>query len=152
MNEELEYQRSIFGHLFRTANILQIFLDRGLEGEDVTSKQLFLMIVVGNFGEKGPTVTQAAEKAGSSYQNVKKLALHLERSGYLRIVSDEDDRRAKRLVMTRRAKDFWQQREQQDARNFMELFRDFRFGELEKFNEYLLRLESQIEKSIRKEQ
>lgn len=152
MKEQIEYQRSIFGHLFRTANILQIFLDRGLEGEDVTSKQLFLMIVVGSFGENEPTVTQAAEKAGSSYQNVKKLALHLEQNGYLRIVSDEDDKRAKRLVMTERARGFWERRDQQDARNFMELFQDFQFNELEKFNEYLLRLEARIEKSIRKEQ
>ena len=78
MNEDrISAEKDIFAHIFKVANTLQTFLDRALYADKITAKQFFLMIVIGSFGPEGPTMKMAAEKGGSSYQNVKQLALKL---------------------------------------------------------------------------
>ncbi len=42
-------------------------------------------------------------------QNVKQIALALDRKGFLEIVTDTADRRARRLVLTEHHHRFWQQ-------------------------------------------
>ncbi len=74
-----DYEKEIFGMLFKTSNSLQAYLDQLLSKDQLTAKQMFLMIVINTFGDRYPTLKDVASKSSSSYQNVKQLALKLEK-------------------------------------------------------------------------
>ena len=118
----IDSERNIFAHVFRLSNALQVYLDQQLKDDHLTAKQMYLMIVIGSFGEEHPTYKEAADKAGSSYQNVKQIALKLMKSGYLHIEDDIDDKRAKRLVLSDMAKKYWAKRDNDDEGKIKELF------------------------------
>lgn len=88
---DMEPSYLLFGTIFALENRLQTIGDRFFE--EITVKQWFVLVVLGLFGEKAPTLTELAEEVGSSYQNVKQIALKLEKKGYVTLESDETDRR-----------------------------------------------------------
>lgn len=151
MNEKLEYQKNIFAHIFKVSNALQVVLDRGLSEDGLTAKQLFLMIVISSFEGVHPTYKEAADRGGSSYQNVKQLALKLEKQGYVNIIPDPNDGRARRLVMTEKAVTYWSKRDLGDLASMTTLFNGFDLEELKNFMDYLRRFEKGIE-SMREEE
>jgi DNA-binding MarR family transcriptional regulator len=88
---------AIYGMLFSLSNRIQTIGDK--EFEDITMKQQFLMIALEMF-ENPPTLKEMGELIGCSYQNVKRMADHLQKEGYLNIEQDEMDRRKLLLVST----------------------------------------------------
>lgn len=97
----------LFGMLFAAANKLDTLLDRELNPFGLTSKQWFLLVTIDVMFDGPPTIKQAAKEMGSSHQNVKQVALKLERKGLLRLEKDAKDARATRLVLTEKAREFW---------------------------------------------
>lgn len=87
-------------------------MDRALEDAGVTTQQAALLTVVGPSG--GPSLTEAAEALGMTYQNVKQLAAALERKGLLQVERDPQDRRVRRLVQTPANAEFWARRDPDD--------------------------------------
>ena len=83
---DMEPSYLLFGTVFALENRLQVLGDRLLE--EITAKQWFVLVVLGLFGEKAPTSGELAEEVGSSYQNVKQIALKLEKKGYVTLESD----------------------------------------------------------------
>lgn len=146
MKERMEHQRNIFAQIFRLSNSLQVYLDTMLKEDQLTSKQMFLMIVIGSFGTSAPTFREAAERSGSSYQNIKQIALKLEKNGYVSIVEDAQDRRAKRLLLSDHAKLYWDKRGASDVASMEKLFEAFTIEELAQFDSYILRLQQGINK------
>jgi len=145
MENRNQLQNDIFAYVFKLSNTLQVYLDRTLVEEGLTSKQMFLMIVIDSFGEANPTFKEAAKRSGSSYQNIKQIALKLEKQDYVAINSDPEDKRAKRLILTDKAKAYWKKRDQSDVAEMDKLFKRFEQKELEKFFEYISRFLSGIE-------
>lgn len=96
--QSMEPRRAVFGALFRLSNRLDV-AGTHILGE-LTSKQWFLLAVLTNLCPSPPTLKEAAQFTGSSYQNVKQIALKLQQKGFLDIVPDPKDRRALRLVLT----------------------------------------------------
>lgn len=88
----------MYGMLFSLSNRIQTIGDS--QFEDITMKQHFLMIVLNMLTPYTPTLKETAGLIGCSYQNVKRMGAQLERSGYLHIVLDEQDRRKQRLIAT----------------------------------------------------
>lgn len=123
-------QRMIFGNLFYIPNRLQVIIDEGLTPYGLTAKQWFLMAVIDEYFDNPPTLTEVAEKMGTTRQNVKQLALRLEEKGFLAIDKDPDDRRALRLSLTAKCHEFWENRQQLDERFLDELFQNLTPEEL----------------------
>lgn len=73
--------------------------------KEISWKQCFLLICIKLF-EKPPTLKELSDTVGSSHQNVKQLLLKLEKKGFIEMVSDTEDKRKQRIVMTERAKQF----------------------------------------------
>lgn len=88
---------AIYGMLFSLSNRIQTIGDK--EFPDITMKQHFLMIALGMF-ENPPTLKEMSELIGCSYQNVKRMADHLQKEEYLEIVQDNNDKRKLLLVST----------------------------------------------------
>ncbi len=135
-----DYEKKIFGNFFKTSNSLQLYLDHLLSSDGLTAKQMFLMIVIDTFGEKGPTLKEAAEKSGTSYQNVKQLALKLEQNGFLCIRTDETDKRRKLLLLSEKAKNYWLRRELADRQEMSGLFKGLSIEELNLFLKFIKKL------------
>jgi DNA-binding MarR family transcriptional regulator len=97
----------LFGSLLVLVQHLARRLDDALLPLGLTSRQWLLLAVLDRwFRGRSPSLTEAAARYGSSRQNVKQLALGLERRGYLRLVLDSGDRRTTRLVVTDKVRVF----------------------------------------------
>jgi DNA-binding MarR family transcriptional regulator len=97
----------LFGSLFVIVQHLTRRLDEALVPLGMTSRQWLLLAVLERFFPgRHPSLTEAAVPYGTSRQNVKQVALGLERLGYLRLVLDPADRRTTRLVVTDKVRVF----------------------------------------------
>ena len=87
----------LFRLLLATAARLRAELDRELAASGITTQQGALLQCVQAQPEP-PTMGVVAQAMAMSHQNVKQLALVLQRKGFLDIEVDAADRRARRLV------------------------------------------------------
>jgi DNA-binding MarR family transcriptional regulator len=106
-DDDLSVEAELFGSLFVFLQKLTRSVDAQLEPFGLTSRQWLLLAVIDTaFGAHSPTISEAAAVYGTSRQNVKQIALQLERRGWLRLEPDRDDARAVRLVLTDRIQEF----------------------------------------------
>ena len=98
--EGMEDRTFVFGSLFAVANRLETLLDRAFAAYGITSKQWLLLISVQSLFAEPPTISQVAGAMGTSHQNVKQIAKHLERNGFVRLEKDARDARTTRLLLT----------------------------------------------------
>ena len=115
MAETRDLHSSILGLLIDSANKLQILGDRYFRSTGLTTKQWYLCVLLEQFGEYAPTLGEMAKEMGSSYQNVKQIALKLEKKGLLRIEKDVQDNRKLRLFVPETNQKYWEAREEKDA-------------------------------------
>lgn len=128
--DAIDKQKYIFGSIFLLSNRLQVIGDQYLGRDDTTTKQWFLQVMISQFGDNPPTLSEVAELMGSSRQNVKQLALKLAEKGFLTIQKDEQDARALRLKQTDKSQVFWERRKKQDDEYIEDLFKDFSAEEI----------------------
>lgn len=137
-------QKYIFGEVFLIANKLQTIGDEFL-GE-VTTKQWFLCVVIDEFFQGvNPSLSEVADKMGTSRQNVKQIALKLEKIGFLEINKDEKDSRILRLRLTESCRKYWESRGDKDEKFLKFIFNSMEpeeliqmFNSLDKFYKNIL--------------
>ncbi len=99
--ELLEARAEIFGSVFVVVQHLARRADAELADIGLTARQWLLLAVLQKwFPGRDPSLTEAAERYGSSRQNVKQIALGLEEGGFLRLLPDPADGRTTRLRLT----------------------------------------------------
>ena len=109
MTEEgiLATRAEVFGSLFVLVQHLSRRADRELAELGLTTRQWLLLAVLNTaFRGTSPSLSEAAEKYGSSRQNVKQVALGLEARGFVRLVPDPADARTTRIELTDRVNEF----------------------------------------------
>jgi DNA-binding MarR family transcriptional regulator len=109
----------IFGALFMVTNKMDTLLERELNRFGVTSRQWFLSICTATVFEQAPTLKELAAASGTSYQNVKQVALKLQLKNLMRLRKDPNDARTTRVELTPESVGFWAQTEG-DSSIFME--------------------------------
>lgn len=119
----IDKQKLIFGSVFLMANRLQVIGDKYFAPDDMTVKQWFLTIMISQFNNAAPTLSEVSELMGTSHQNVKQIALKLEKKGFLSIEKDEVDGRAIRLRITEKSFSFWSSRIDKDNEFISSLFK-----------------------------
>lgn len=111
--DELPPSRAARVRLFRVTvaagSMLRSRLDREMAGTGVTTQQAALLQLIEAQPEP-PTMGIVAAALSMTHQNVKQIAAALERKGFLSIVVDEQDRRARRLVLTALHRHLWAKR------------------------------------------
>lgn len=91
----------LFGSLFAFMQQVTALVDERLDEFGLTSRQwLLLGLLEKAFPGYAPTLSEATAVFGTSRQNVKQIALQLERGGWLRLDPDPVDGRVRRLVLT----------------------------------------------------
>ena len=142
--DSLNQQRHIFAELFFLSNKLQTTLDRIFASEGITAKQLFLTIVLQQFGGKAPTMTELAAAMGTSHQNVKQIALKLEKKGFIVMTRDENDKRSLRLRLTEKSTVFWANRVEEGNAFLAELFHSHTEREIDSLYKGLRKLSNTL--------
>jgi len=92
---------------------LRGLLDRALAPTGMTAQQGAMASWI-EAQPAPPTISAVAAGLGTTHQNVKQIAVALERKGFLEIRVDEGDRRSRRLVLTEAHHEFWRQRNPDD--------------------------------------
>ena len=109
--EDMDKKQFIFGALLVVANRIDTLMERELKEYGITTKQWFLSVVIDNLFSCPPTIKEAARESGSSHQNIKQVALKLEKKDLIKLIKDEKDARVTRLVLTEKSRQFWQSTE-----------------------------------------
>jgi DNA-binding MarR family transcriptional regulator len=91
----------LFGSILMFTQQLMTRSDEHLEQFGLTTRQWLLLAVLDKrFPGSAPSISEATAVFGTSRQNVKQVAVQLERRGWLRVEPDPVDRRMLRLVLT----------------------------------------------------
>ncbi|MDD6038762.1 MAG: MarR family transcriptional regulator, partial [bacterium] len=98
----IEHRRALFGLFFAFHNRLQAVGDAFYE--EITCKQFFLLICMNLYQEEAPTAGELAKTMGCSRQNVKEILNSLEKKQFVRLETDEKDKRKKRVCLTDKAR------------------------------------------------
>ncbi|MEC9485709.1 MAG: MarR family winged helix-turn-helix transcriptional regulator [Candidatus Izemoplasma sp.] len=121
MNNKQDLDKDAIAYFFQLSNKMQKVFDQLLKYDDLTIKQLFLMIVIDSFDEV-PNYSQVSKRFGTSHQNVKQIALKLKKNGFLKIKKDPNDSRFRLLQLSQKAKRYWQNRDKDDALLLQSIF------------------------------
>ena len=114
--ENVPLDGMVYGKLLALTNLMLTLGDEFFQ--EITLKQHFVLIAIQLFKDSPPSLKEVAEVAGCSYQNVKKMAILLEKKGYLSILCDKNDKRKLKLIikdkfhkksvaLESRTKEFW---------------------------------------------
>lgn len=110
--QRLDSAQAVFGSIFLLSNRLETVGNRFLEA--LTTKQWFLLAVVDTFFDAPPTLSEVARLIGTSYQNIKQIALKLEQKGFVQLTRDPQDRRVWRIRVTEQARRYGRARQGRD--------------------------------------
>lgn len=109
-----------FRLLILVANGLRNLTDRLYAEDGLTTQQAAVLTIAKAHGS--PSVSECAAVLSTSHQNVKQLALALERKGFLRIVKDREDGRVRRLQTTAKHDRHWAARDPHDHEQVLRAF------------------------------
>ncbi|OMF94460.1 MarR family transcriptional regulator [Paenibacillus sp. FSL R7-0273] len=105
------------------ANRIQALGDK-LDAQ-MTTKQWLLIAVILKSGSAAPTLSDLAAMTGSSRQNVKKMALLLEKQGLVELAKDAQDARIVRVRLTEACMVYLAGRSGKEEKFMAELFNGF---------------------------
>lgn len=115
-------QKELFGLIFLLAQRWQHMGDMELKESGITTKQWFFLVTLHALFETPPNLNELTQAMGSSRQNVKQLALILEKKGFVEINQDSEDMRVQRFKLTPKNKAFWDERADKDEAFIRSLF------------------------------
>lgn len=118
----IEQKAYIFGAIFTLANHIQLLGDKF--DKEITTKQWLLIASITKHTSP-PTISEVAGQIGYSRQNVKKMALILEREGFLVLQRDAKDARILRMLLTEKCRNHFEQREARELEFLGTLFSNF---------------------------
>lgn len=134
-------EKFLFAALFLYANRLQTAGDK--LDKVVTMKQWLLIVMAKQFGGEAPTLSELGSFLGCSRQNVKKLALSLEKTGLIEL---RRDGRALRVVHTEKCRHYFSRRSPHEERFLKLLYQDFDDGEITRLYRGMAKLLTGIER------
>ena len=141
--QDTESKYVIFALIFMLSNKLQTIGDSFFT--EISTKQWFVLLVLGIMENYSPTLTELAGTVGSSHQNVKQLVLKLEQKGFVEITKDNEDARRLRIKATPKCLEFSQMYHEKSA-DFMEkLFGQFKPEDLKVTEEVMLTMKTILE-------
>ncbi|MDP4117034.1 MAG: MarR family transcriptional regulator [Bacteroidota bacterium] len=135
----------IFGALFVLSNRIETVFERVLKRFNVTIKQWFLSIIVENMLSP-PTISEVAKEMGSSHQNIKQIALSLNKKGLLDFEKDPGDNRAILLQLSGKSNVLWSKVKKDGDSLHNRLFSDISEDDLKATRKVIEKLLSNIEK------
>ena len=111
------------GLIFLLERRFEYIFDKVLATSNLTAKQWLVLAAVEKICEEKASIQEVARQLSTSHQNVKAIALNLQKNGFLTLEKDSKDKRVTRLTTTAKSKDFWQKREEENRALLLKLFK-----------------------------
>lgn len=123
-------KKLLFSGVFVQENLLHAIIDRYLK--EITCKQWLVMVVADAY-DAPPDLSTLAKMLGCTRQNIKKLAVSLEKAGYVALNPSEKDGRSLCVEITDRGKEIIENSKNLEKKVHGSLFRDFTDREIEEY-------------------
>lgn len=146
----LQDKAYIFGTIFILSNKLQVLGDK--MDSKLTVKQWLFLVGITKCESISPTLSEIAVLIGSSRQNVKKMAVILEKQGFIMMSKDERDARMLRVSLTDYCKEYLKQREKMELEFIEEVFCGFEPNELSALSEAMRKLEKNVNSKVKNDE
>ncbi|WMJ88742.1 MarR family winged helix-turn-helix transcriptional regulator [Anaerocolumna sp. MB42-C2] len=140
--DHIDKKAFVFGSIFTLANRLQILGDKF--DPNLTIKQWLLLAGIAESIKSTPSLSEVAELIGNSRQNVKKMALILEREGFIQLKKDSEDARILHLELTEKCKEYFINREKRETEFLEQVYQGFDADLLDGLYAGLLKMEDNI--------
>jgi DNA-binding MarR family transcriptional regulator len=140
----------VFGTIFTLSNKLQLLGDK--LDERLTAKQWLFLAGISNVENGAPTLSELAQHIGSSRQNVKKMALILEKQGFIVLHKDAYDARMLRVSLTDSCRAYLKQRDKIELEFMEEVFCGFTPEELSSLSGAIRKLEKNVNGKVRNDE
>ncbi|MBQ4522073.1 MAG: MarR family transcriptional regulator [Lachnospiraceae bacterium] len=141
----IELSYFLLGLLSAFENRFQALADNAMK--EVSWKQFFAIICI-NLCKDAPTLKELAEIMGSSHQNVKQILLKLEKKDFVKITTDENDKRKQRIELTEYCREFCAKNEGMTMNFMKNLFADVSQEQLQVTIQTIIQMEDNL-KEIR---
>lgn len=112
--------------------------------EEISWKQFFAIICI-NLCKESPTIKELSEIMGSSHQNVKQILNKLERKDYIQVITDKEDKRKQRIILTDKTRAFCTEHDEGSKRVVGKIFEGIREEDLLTVVKTLLQMEKNLE-------
>jgi len=119
---DMSKAKYVFAAIFSLSNRWQTLGDR--IDSTISLKQWFVLAIIANSTSKTNNLGDIAKSYGTSRQNIKKIAIILEKKGFLSLKKDPNDKRSLQLTLTEKCYEYLKSRHQQEALYFMSVFSD----------------------------
>ena len=111
--------------------------------EEISWKQFFAIICI-DLCKESPTIKELAEIVGSSHQNVKQILLKLERKGFVEILTDEQDKRKQRILLTEKTSAFCNEHEEGSRKVVEAIFKGISREQMQATIQTIMRMEQNL--------
>lgn len=120
LDKNISKKAYIYGAIYSLSNRLQTLGDK--IDMTISTKQWFVLAAITKFNGVNPNIGDIAKILGTSRQNVKKIAIILERKGYLELRKDSKDLRNIQLILTESCFAYFKSRELREEEYIEQLF------------------------------
>lgn len=111
--------------------------------EEISWKQFFAIICI-DLCKESPTIKELAEIMGSSHQNVKQILLKLERKGFVEILTDEQDKRKQRILLTEKTSAFCNEHEEGSRKVVEAIFKGISREQMQATIQTIMKMEQNL--------
>ncbi|MHC5229140.1 MarR family winged helix-turn-helix transcriptional regulator [Enterococcus sp. LJL99] len=135
--------KGIFASIFILQNRLQTIFDK--TDPELTLKQFMLLTMI-RFSNSKTTFTHLGKLLGSSRQNIKKLALSLEKKEFIIIQQEVDNKRNTSITLTKKAVEYVDIVSELHTQKLTSLFNDYSTEEIHLFYQMITKLYVGVER------
>lgn len=148
-NSRLDRMRFILVMFFLVEQRWGYIINKSLADDNITTKQWLMLILI----EKGftgpPSIQEVAGQLSTTHQNVKQIAVSMEKRGFITMERDAKDKRVIRLKMTDKCRQIFENRPQ-DVGNITSLFEGLSDDEVEALFHIIDKMEKTADKLYEK--
>lgn len=109
----------------------------------ISWKQFFAIICI-NLCKSSPSIKELAQIMGNSHQNTKQILLKLEKKGFVKILTDEKDRRIQRVQLTSFCRDFCMENDDKSSEFLSNMFQGISQEALQITIQTIIQMENNI--------
>lgn len=111
---------------------------------EISWKQFFAIICI-NLCKESPTIKELSEIMGSSHQNVKQILNKLESKDFIQVITDEEDKRKQRIILTDKTRAFCMEHDQGSKRVVGKIFEGINEEDIITVVKTILQMEKNLE-------
>jgi DNA-binding MarR family transcriptional regulator len=146
--ENINKMAAVFGSIFQLSNKLQTLGDK--IDDYMSMKQWMLIAAISKSEKNALNIRELAEIIGTSYQNVKKMAVILEKQGYLALQKNPADARAILISLTAKCKEYFAQRADVEKAFLQSVFEELDEKAITDLYHGIVRLHESVNKKLKK--